>query len=87
MKVGYKLSTFVVPEIFYQTIQFDDVLLKNYLVLYAKRKESGPKIRSLVLSRVWVLKASAAKLYRNNPRVHSAGTVPYVFLEISESSD
>ena len=48
MKVGYKLSTFVVPEIFYQTIQFDDVLLKNYLVLYAKRKESGPKIRSLV---------------------------------------
>ena len=54
MKVGYKLSTFVVPEIFYQTIQFDDVLLKNYLVLYAKRKESGPKIRSLVLSRVWV---------------------------------
>ena len=54
VKVGYKLSTFVVPEIFYQTIQFDDVLLKNYLVLYAKRKESGPKIRSLVLSRVWV---------------------------------
>ena len=38
MKVGYKLSTFVVPTIFfYQNIQFDDVSLKNRLVLYVKQ--------------------------------------------------
>ena len=41
VKVGYKLSTFVVPAILHQKIQLDDVLLKNYLVLYAERNESG----------------------------------------------
>ena len=40
--VGCKQCTFVVQTIFfYQKIQFHDVSLKNYLVLYAKRNESG----------------------------------------------
>ena len=40
--VGCKQCTFVVQTIFfYQKIQFYDVSLKNYFVLYAKRNESG----------------------------------------------
>ena len=87
LKVGYKLSTLVLPAIFYQKIQFDDVILKNYLVLYAKRNESGPKIRSLVLSRVWVWRPRRQNFTQTIPWVHPSGTVRYVFLEISESPD
>ena len=42
MKVGYELSAFMVPTIFfYQKIQFHEVSLKNCLVLHAKRNVSG----------------------------------------------
>lgn len=36
-----KQSIFVVPTIFYQKIQYHNVGLKNYLVLYAKGNKSG----------------------------------------------
>ena len=59
VKVGYKHSTFVVWTMFYQNLQFHDVSFKNYLV---------PCMRNETNQR-WGLKASAAKLYPNNPRV------------------
>ena len=75
----HEQSTFAIPIFFFLNIPFHDFSVKDYLILYAKKKTNqGQKVVSPVLNRVAKcaifclklgrgLKASAAQLYPDHP--------------------
>ena len=81
VKVVYKQSTFVIPTIFDQKIQFgQDVSLKTTYFCMWNKMNQGPNIWSLFLSRVWVWRPRRQNFTQTFLRYD-------VFLEISEHLD